>query len=69
MNDNVDEADSGPRVQMISSNEIKLLYTSLFGFNTSFDLISVAFSIFLIIFGIIAYLNSGKFLSIKQLTN
>ena len=61
--DTIDEAE-GPRVQMINNNEIRLLYTSLFGLQTPFDLVSTAFAIYLIVFGLIGYFVSGSKISL-----
>lgn len=54
----------GPQVQVIDRDEIKLLYTSLPGLSTPFDLISLVFGLFLVIFGLIGYLNSGSTVSL-----
>ena len=52
----------GPQVRV--TNEVKLLYTSLAGLNTPFDLISLAFGIFLVVLGLVGYLSTGSVISL-----
>jgi len=61
--DNVDNVE-GPRVQLMNNDDIKLLYTSLFGLSTPFDLVSLAFAVFLVVFGLIGYLEAGSIISL-----
>ena len=58
-----DEAE-GPQVQVVGRDEVKLLYTSLAGFSTPFDLVSLFFGLFLVVFGLIGFFNSGSAVSL-----
>lgn len=54
----------GPQVQVINRDEVKLLYTSLAGLHTPFDLVSLVFGLFLVVFGLVGYFSTGSVVSL-----